>query len=58
MLGAVRQQIEACERSGEIRPGIDPEDLLVLVGLLWRILRNSAGEARVKRLFLRLLSVV
>jgi AcrR family transcriptional regulator len=50
MLGAVRQLIEACERSGDIRPGTDPEDFLVLVGLLWRIPPNSAGEARVKRL--------
>ena len=50
MLGAVRQLINACEGSGEIRPGTDPEDFLVLLGLLWRIPPNSAGEARVKRL--------
>jgi AcrR family transcriptional regulator len=50
MLGAVRQLINACEGSGDIRPGNDPEDFLVLVGLLWRIPPNSAGEARVKRL--------
>ena len=50
MLSAVRQLINACESSGEIRPGNDPEDFLVLVGLLWRIPPNSAGEARVKRL--------
>jgi AcrR family transcriptional regulator len=50
MLGAVRQLINACEDSGDIRPGSNPEDFLVLVGLLWRIPPNSAGEARVKRL--------
>ena len=50
MLGAVRQLIEACERSREIRPGTNPEDFLVLVGLLWRIPPTSSGEARVKRL--------
>ena len=50
MLGAVRQFIEACEDSGEIRPGNNPEDFLVLVGLLWRIPPTSSGEARVKRL--------
>ncbi len=50
MLGAVRQLINACEVSGDIRPGTDPEDFLVLVGLLWRIPPNSAGQARVKRL--------
>ena len=50
MLGAVRQLIEACEGSGDIRRGSDPEDFLVLVGLLWRIPPDAAGEARVKRL--------
>ena len=50
MLGAVRQLMEACESSGAIRPGADPEDFLLLVGLLWRIPPTSAGRARVKRL--------
>ncbi len=50
ILGAVRQLIEACEGSGDIRPGTDPEDFLVLVGLLWRIPPDAAGEARVGRL--------
>lgn len=50
MLGAVRQLIEACEGSREIRPGANPEDFLMFLGLLWRIPPSSAGEARVKRL--------
>ena len=50
MLAAVRQLMTACEKSGDIRAGADPEDFLVLVGLLWRIPPNAAGEARVKRL--------
>ena len=50
MVGAVRQLLAACESSGDIRPGTDPEDFLVLVGLLWRIPPNLAGEGRVKRL--------
>jgi AcrR family transcriptional regulator len=50
LLGAVRQLMAACEGSGELRPGTDPEDFLVLVGLLWRIPPNSLGTARVKRL--------
>ncbi len=50
MLGAIRQLMAACEASGEIRPGANPEDFLVLVGLLWRIPPDAAGEARVKRL--------
>lgn len=50
MLGAIRQLIDVCEGSGDIRPGTDPEDFLVFVGLLCRIPANAAGEARVKRL--------
>ena len=50
MLGAVRQLMSACERSGDIAPGNHPEDFLVLVGLLWRIPPTAAGEARVRRL--------
>ena len=50
MMGAVRQLIDACEDSGDIRPGTDPEDFLVLVGLLWRIPPNSDGQARAKRI--------
>ena len=50
MLGAVRQMIEACEISGDLPQGSDPEDMLVLIGLLWRIPPTPAGEARVRRL--------
>lgn len=50
MLGAVRQLMGACEDSGDIHPGADAEDFLMLLGLLWRIPPTSAGEARVKRL--------
>jgi AcrR family transcriptional regulator len=50
LLGSVRQLIAACEGSGELRPGADPEDFLMLVGLLWRIPPNAGGTARVKRL--------
>lgn len=50
MLDAVRQMIEACEQSGDVQPGIDPEDVLVFLGLLWRIPPTSSGEERIKRL--------
>lgn len=50
MLGAVRQFMEACEGSGEIRRGVDAEDFLLLLGFLWQIPPTPAGEARVKRL--------
>jgi AcrR family transcriptional regulator len=50
MLAAVRQLMNACEGSGEIHPGADAEDFLMLLGFLWRIPPTPAGEARVKRL--------
>ena len=50
LLAAVCQMIEACEDSGDIRAGTDPEDVLVLLGLLWRIPPTAAGEKRVRRL--------
>ncbi len=50
MLDAVRQMIEAGEASGIIRSGIDAEDVLVLLGLLWHIPPTPVGEQRVKRL--------
>ena len=49
MLGAVRQLIEACERSGDMPAGNHPEDVLILLGLLWRVPPTAAGEERVKR---------
>ena len=50
MLDAVRKLMSACESSGDIPAGADPEDFLMLMGLLWRIPPTPAGEARVKRL--------
>lgn len=50
MLHAVRQMIEACEQSGDVHPSTDPEDVLVFLGLLWRIPPTSSGEERIKRL--------
>jgi len=50
MLDAVRQMIEACESSGDIPAGTDPEDVLVFLGLLWRIPPTAVGEERVRRL--------
>jgi AcrR family transcriptional regulator len=50
MLDAVRKLMNACEGSGEIRPGANAEDFLMLLGFLWKIPPTPAGEARVKRL--------
>ena len=53
MLGAVRQPIEACKDSRGIRPGANPEDFLVFVGLLWRIPHPRLAK-RASRDFMRL----
>jgi len=50
MVGAVRLLMDACEGSGDIRSEANPEDFLLLLGLLWRIPPSSAGEAQAKRL--------
>jgi AcrR family transcriptional regulator len=50
MVGAVRKLMNACEDSGEIGPGADAEDFLMLLAPLWQIPPTPAGEARVKRL--------
>ena len=50
MAKAVRRLMDACEGSGDIRPGADAEDFLTLLGFLWQIPPTPAGEARVKRL--------
>jgi AcrR family transcriptional regulator len=50
VLDAVRDLMDACERSGDIRVKIDAEDFLFLVSFLWRIPPDPTGEARAKRL--------
>ena len=50
MVGAIDVLLRACEASGSIRKGIDAEDVLLLMGFLWRIEPGRDGEARAKRL--------
>ncbi len=50
MVGAVRQLMDASESSGEIRPGGDAEDVLVLLSVLWQMPPSSAGKAQASRL--------
>ncbi|WP_213775298.1 TetR/AcrR family transcriptional regulator [Bradyrhizobium sp. dw_78] len=50
LINAVREMMDACKGSGDIHPEVDAEDLLMLLGLLWRIPPNAAGQARTKRL--------
>ena len=50
MVGAIDRLLRACEAAGDIGPGADAEDVLLLMGFLWRIEPGREGEARAKRL--------
>lgn len=50
MVGAIDRLLRACEFAGAIRGGVDAEDVLLLMGFLWRIEPGREGEARARRL--------
>ncbi|MDR1427531.1 MAG: TetR/AcrR family transcriptional regulator, partial [Bifidobacteriaceae bacterium] len=47
---AVALLLKAAEGEGAIRPGVDPADLLLLMGALWRVPAGAAGEAQAERI--------
>ncbi|MET0967576.1 MAG: TetR/AcrR family transcriptional regulator [Tardiphaga sp.] len=47
---AVGDLMKACEGAGDIRPGINPEDVLALMSCLWRLPPTAAGEDQAKRI--------
>ena len=50
IVNAVRQFMDACERSGEIAPGVDAEDVTQLLGCLLHLPANAEADARTGRL--------
>ncbi|MDX6315946.1 MAG: hypothetical protein QOF84_273 [Streptomyces sp.] len=50
IIGAVATLLRACEDDGSIRPGVDPDDVLLMLGFLWRVSPGKEGEARAARL--------
>ena len=50
MVGAIDRLLRACEAAGAIGRGVDAEDVLLLMGFLWRIEPGREGEARARRL--------
>ncbi|MFE2430480.1 TetR/AcrR family transcriptional regulator [Streptomyces sp. NPDC059373] len=50
IIGAVTTLLRACEDDGSIRPGVDPDDVLLMLGFLWRVSPGKEGEARAARL--------
>jgi AcrR family transcriptional regulator len=48
---AIGELLAACEAAGAVRPGLDPADVLQLMGFLWRVGPGEAGKAQATRLF-------
>jgi AcrR family transcriptional regulator len=50
VIGAITSLLTACTQDGSVRPGLDPDDVLLLLGFLWRIDPGPDAEARRTRL--------
>jgi AcrR family transcriptional regulator len=50
VVGALTMLLEANERAGTIRPGVDPDDVLLLLGFLWRIHPHDDAQERTRAL--------
>jgi hypothetical protein len=42
--------LRACAKDGSLRPGLDPDDVLFLMGFMWRVGEDADGIARADRL--------
>jgi AcrR family transcriptional regulator len=47
---AVRRLLDACVADGSVRPGLDPADVVQLMGFLWRVEPGPGGVAQASRL--------
>lgn len=50
VIGAITLLLRACEEAGSIRSGLDPDDVLLMLGFLWRIDPSGDWEARANRM--------
>ncbi|MFI5606394.1 TetR/AcrR family transcriptional regulator [Amycolatopsis sp. NPDC051903] len=50
VIGALRLLLEANEAAGTVRPGLDPDDVLLITGFLWRIDPKSDWRTRASRM--------
>jgi AcrR family transcriptional regulator len=50
VIDAVGAMLRAGEQDGTVRPGLDPDDVLLMVGCTWRVPPGPAGEAQAGRL--------
>jgi len=49
VLAAVAELLAAGEAAGELKPGLDPGDVLLLMSFLWRTSDDDAGRAQADR---------
>jgi hypothetical protein len=47
---AVGQLLKAAEQAGRVRSGLDPTDVLVLMGFLWRVGPDELGAYQAERI--------
>ncbi|UWE07293.1 TetR/AcrR family transcriptional regulator [Actinacidiphila bryophytorum] len=47
---AVAQLLDACEQAGDVRPGVDAVDVILLLSCLWRTPDTPEGAAQAERL--------
>jgi AcrR family transcriptional regulator len=50
VVAAVTRLLDACVADGSVRPGLDPGDVLLLMGYLWRVGPGAEGLAQSRRL--------
>jgi AcrR family transcriptional regulator len=46
---AISVLLQACEGAGDVRAGLEPADVLLLMGFLWRTRPGDAGEQQARR---------
>ena len=50
MIAAVTVLLRACAHDGSLRDGLDPDDVLLLMGFLWRIPATEPGREQARRM--------
>ncbi len=50
VLAAITQLLTACNQAGAVRPGLVPDDVLLLLGFLWRIDDGDGAAAKADRM--------
>ena len=50
VIAAVTVLLQACADHGSLRPGLNPDDVLLLMGFLWRTPGTDAGREQARRL--------